>query len=288
MKKAFFILVIAAGAVALGMVIWQIWPWNKMRLPTFDKVSAELLELSKKVAAPGPLVVEKKNPEAYLTRQGVFDWTNYYRKQEGLSALTFNNKLNSAAEAKLADMFTNQYFEHVSPAGYGPAHWVEATGYAYIIIGENLAMGDFQNDKALVDGWMASPGHRANIMNAKYQEIGVAVGRKNYEGRLTWMAVQEFGAPLSACPAIDESLKDKIAQYESQISVLETQITNLSAELETTKKHLKTQEAVDAYNRKADEYNALLLEYQSLSGGIKDFVKQYNNQVNIFNDCAGG
>jgi len=288
MKKAFFILAVSAITIGLGIFIWQFWSWNKLRLPAFDKVSAELLELSKKVAAPGPLIQKKENPEAYLTQQGVFNWTNYYRKQGGLAELAFNAELNSAAQAKLADMFAKQYFEHISPAGYGPAHWVEGAGYAYIIIGENLALGDFQNDKALVDGWMGSPGHRANIMNAKYQEIGVAVGRAQYQGQLIWMAVQEFGTPLSACPAPDEGIKEQIAQYESQINDLETQITALNAELQATRKKLKTREEVDAYNRKADEYNALLLEYQSLSGGIKNFVKQYNDQVNIFNSCAGG
>lgn len=288
MKKIIIFFVSAVAAVALGIVVWQILPWNKTRLPVFDKVSAELLELSKKISAPGPLIVEKKNPEAYLTRQGIFDWMNYYRKQGGLPALAASNKLNAAAEAKLADMFANQYFEHVSSAGFGPAHWVEAVDYSYIIIGENLALGDFQNDKALVDGWMASPGHRANIMNAKYQEIGIAAGRAEYGGRLVWMAVQEFGTPLSACPAPDEGLKEKIAEYEAQIKVLETQITALVDELRTARKKLKTQEEADAYNRKADEYNALLLEYRSLSGGIKNFVQQYNGQVNIFNSCAGG
>lgn len=287
-KKIFFVFLIALSSVALGFIIWQILPWNKMRLPVFDKVSADLLKLSKRVAAPEPLIFEKENPEAYLTRQGVFSWTNYYRKQEGLSALVFNSKLNSAAESKLAHMFAKQYFEHVSPAGYGPAHWMEASGYAYIMVGENLALGDFQNDKALTDGWMGSPGHRANIMNEKYQEIGIAVGRAEYKGQKIWMAVQEFGAPLSACPAPDEGLKEKIAQYESQLNILETQITNLNTELRVTRKKLKIQEEVDAYNRKADEYNASILEYQSLSGGIKDFVKQYNDQVNIFNFCAGG
>ncbi len=288
MKKIIIFFVSAVAAVALGIVIWQIGPWNKFRLPAFDKVSADFLELSKKVSAPGPLAIEQKNPEAYLTRQGVFDWTNYYRKQGGLAALAFNSKLNSAAAAKLADMFANQYFEHVSPAGYGPAHWVEGAGFAYIITGENLAMGDFQNDKALVDGWMGSPGHRANIMNVKYQEIGIAAGRAQYQGREVWMAVQEFGSPLSACPAIDESLKERIAQYESQISALESQITALAAELQASKKNFKTQAEVDAYNRKVDQYNAMLLEHQSLSDGIKSFVQQYNSQVNAFNTCAGG
>lgn len=288
MKKIILFFAMTAAAVALGFIIYQISPWNKLRPPVFDKVSAELLELSKKVAAPGPLIVKKENPEAYLTPRGVFDWTNYHRQQEGLFALTFNSRLNSAAEAKLADMFAGQYFEHVSPAGYGPAHWSEAAGYAYIIIGENLALGDFQNDKALVLDWMGSPGHRANIMNVKYQEIGIAVGRADYNGQKIWMAVQEFGMPKSACPAPDESLKEKIAQFGLQIDILETQIMTLNAELQATRKKLKSQEEVDAYNRKADEYNALLLEHQSLYDGIKNFVKQYNGQVGIFNSCAGG
>lgn len=288
MKKIILFFIIAFAAAALGIVIWQIWPRDKITWPAFNKVGAEILELSKKVVAPGPLITEKQNPEAYLTRQGIFDWTNYYRKQGGQGALSANSQLNSAAEAKLADMFAGQYFEHVSPAGYGPAHWAEAAGYAYIMIGENLALGDFQNDKALVDGWMGSPGHRANIMNAKYTEIGIAAGRAQYQGRLVWMAVQEFGTPLSACPAPDEALKEKIAQYEAQLDDIETQINNLAAEFKAPRRKFKTQEEVDAYNQKVDSYHAMILEYQSLSGGIKDLVGRYNEQVNAFNACAGG
>ena len=58
--------------------------------------------------------------------------------------------------------------------------------------------------------WMNSPGHRANILNPHFQEIGVAVGKGMYEGHETWIAVQSFGMPLSACPASDANLKIKI------------------------------------------------------------------------------
>jgi uncharacterized protein YkwD len=46
--------------------------------------------------------------------------------------------------------------------------------YEYVVVGENLAEGDFTSDADLVKGWMDSPGHRANILNTKYEEIGIA------------------------------------------------------------------------------------------------------------------
>src|SRR6185369_15716694 len=118
----------------------------------------------------------------------------------GLPALKENALLDKAAKKKLDDMFAQQYFEHINPQGKGPSDLAKSVGYDYIAIGENLALGNFKNDAELVQAWMDSPGHRANILNKQYTEIGVAVGQGTYEGKKTWLAVQEFGRPTSSCP----------------------------------------------------------------------------------------
>src|SRR5262249_8345343 len=113
-----------------------------------------------------------------LTQAGVIKWTNIQRQENGaLPALTVNAKLNESAQLKLKDMFAKQYFEHVSPSGVGPDGLANEVGYAYASIGENLALGNFADDRALVQAWMDSPGHRANILGKSYREIGVAVGK---------------------------------------------------------------------------------------------------------------
>ncbi len=125
-------------------------------------------------------------------------------------ALSKNAKLTSAATAKANDLFEKQYFEHVSPTGESAADLVIAEGYNYRIVGENLALGDFKSEKELVDAWMASEGHRENILKKDYQEIGVASKLSKFEGRITWVSVQIFGTRAPECVLYPRS-KFKIA-----------------------------------------------------------------------------
>ena len=121
---------------------------------------------------PDSIVLQKKID---LTKAQVIEITNERRKENGgLAALKENLRLDVSAEKKLEDMFAKQYFEHLSPDNVGVKDLAKNAGYEYILIGENLAMGDFNNDSALLDAWMASPGHRENILNKNYTEIGVA------------------------------------------------------------------------------------------------------------------
>ena len=126
--------------------------------------------------------------------------TNLQRQENGdLPALKENTDLDETASAKAADIFKNQYFEHVSPSGVDPGKLVESYGYDYIVEGENLILGNFSSEKEVVADWMASPGHRANILNNRYTEIGVAIVKGTYKGEESWVGVQEFGLPLSTC-----------------------------------------------------------------------------------------
>jgi uncharacterized protein YkwD len=93
-------------------------------------------------------------------------------------------------------MFENQYFAHESPTGEKVSDLAKKFGYDFLLIGENLAMGNFSSDEDLVLAWMESPGHRENILNEKYQEIGVAVKKGIFEGKEVWIAVQHFGLPF--------------------------------------------------------------------------------------------
>src|SRR3989344_8368009 len=188
-------------------------------------------DLKKEISAPAPLRISVKKVSAVLTRAGVMNWTNVQRKENGnLPPLKENLVLNAAAEAKLKDMFRNQYFEHESPLGIGPGELVESAGYEYIASGENLALGNFDGDRDLVQAWMDSPGHRANILNTKYQEMGVAVGKGTYEGNTRWLAVQIFGKPLASCPQPSTALKAQTEEFESNLDALQQELTSLREE----------------------------------------------------------
>ena len=86
--------------------------------------------------------------------------------------LAWNDRLEQAAFGHSADMATNDYFAHESQDGRTPAERVSAAGYAWSAIGENIAAG-YPDVAAVVDGWMKSPGHCANIMTADFREIGM-------------------------------------------------------------------------------------------------------------------
>lgn len=184
-----------------------------------------------KVITPPPLRVELEAPAANLTAAGVTHWTNAYRAEGGATLLGRNNLLDQVATQKLNDMFSQQYFEHINPQGVGVGDLVQNIGYKFIIVGENLALGNFHDDKILVDAWMNSPGHRANILNPKFREIGLAVGKGTFEGRNTWLAVQTFATAESVCPGVDRNLADKIELANAEIKVLSEQADKQKIEI---------------------------------------------------------
>ncbi len=215
-----------------------------------------------------------------LSVRGVIEYTNGARAQNGgLPALIENELLDRDAQMKLDDMFAKQYFEHVSPTGVGPADLAKTVGYAYVIVGENLALGDFGSDEGVVTAWMNSPGHRANILNAHYREIGVAVGKGLYEGHETWLAVQSFGMPLSACPATDATLKVQIDANNVTIATLRTQLDAKKAQIDATSP------TDPSYNTFVGEFNALVPEYNALVESNRTAVATYNASVQAFNAC---
>lgn len=255
-----------------------------LQLPKIQKGIADSLteEIGKRTITPGPLRKEKDAPSSYLTKAGIVKWTNTQRENYNLPPLSENTNLNKAANEKMQDMFKNQYFAHISPSGsMGAGELAEGAGYQFIIIGENLAMGNFANDEEVVQAWMDSPGHRANILNSKYQDIGVAAGNGTFEGKNTWIAVQIFGLPLASCPKPDEELLAEIENYQNEGDTISQKIDFLLIEI----KNMRLKRG-DLYNQKVAEYNSLVSQYNTLQEKTKILVSDYNNQVAIFNECV--
>lgn len=122
--------------------------------------------------------------------------TNEVRIANNLTALNPNFKLDAAALDKLNDMATKEYFAHVSPDGTTPWYWMKNVQYNYSVAGENLAIG-FVTANDTVQGWLNSPSHRANLLNNKYVDIGVAVKSVEISNREGILVVQMFGVPSS-------------------------------------------------------------------------------------------
>lgn len=268
----------------LRMRVLRLAPELREITTRFADISLD--QLKKEINAPPPLRVVTSLKAGTLTRAGAIQSTNIARTKNGLTSLSENTQLNSAATLKLRDMFEKQYFAHVSPQGNGPSYFVEQAGYTYVMIGENLALGNFENDQELVEAWMGSPGHRENILNPRYQEIGIAVGQGIFEGERTWLAVQVFGLPSSACPQPNEDIRSRITANEQQLNAWQSELEKRRAELEQMEREGSSRR--EEYRQKVSEYNALVEKYNSLIIETKELMNTYNRQVTSFNNCVKG
>ena len=106
--------------------------------------------------------------------------------------LSASRKLHDAADRHAHDMARKRYFEHRGADGSQPKDRVIRAGYQPRLTGENIAFGP-ESAEEVVAGWLASPGHCANIMDARFQHIGIGLATGRGRGRIYW--VQDFGAP---------------------------------------------------------------------------------------------
>ena len=152
-----------------------------------------------------------------ITVQKVIDQTNKKRQELGLTPLKYNSLLSQSATKKAQDMFTNNYWAHTSPTGTTPWDFIKSIGYKYSAAGENLAR-DFYDTDSLIKAWMNSPTHRDNIVNSKYQEIGIGVVNGTLGGVKTTLVVQHFGTPLIAVlPESQEKIPEKKIEKQEEV-----------------------------------------------------------------------
>ena len=148
-------------------------------------------EKAPEVVAPAPVETEKapvvneqvteEKEEVQVTSeiQEVVNLTNNERAKAGLKALQIDTKLTQSAQAKSQDMKDKNYFSHTSPTYGSPFDQMKSFGVSYKSAAENIAMGQ-RTAAEVVDAWMKSPGHKANIMNASYTHIGVGLSDSGY------------------------------------------------------------------------------------------------------------
>ncbi len=293
-------IIVAVVAVAGGAT------WYIARSPdSFGDLP--LLDASKNFSAPAPLIATSTSAgstvgktigagsstaNAYtLTRAGVITDTNEQRAENGnVPPLAENATLDEVATLRLNDMFARQYFEHISPPDANGATSsaltvAESLGYAYIDLGENLALGNFSGDQGVITAWMNSPGHRANILDVNYTEIGVAVGEGIFQGEQTWIAVQVFGRPASACPSPDASLQATIEAAQTQLATMQKQLSTDKAQIDAAQSAGTTDSA--SYNQEVDDYNSLVARYNMLSTQVQTEITQYNAEATAYNTCIG-
>ena len=144
---------------------------------------------------------------ANINKTEIISLTNSERSAKGAPSLAESSSLSQAAALKADHMFKNNYWAHFGPDGTSPWLFFNQVDYAYTFAGENLAK-DFQSSAGVVAGWMASTaGHKENILQTSFTEIGVAVKNGVLLGEETTLVVQLFGRPVSytaAAPTIDQ------------------------------------------------------------------------------------
>lgn len=207
-------------------------------------------------------------------------YTNKERLYHSLDNLLLNEKLNKVATKKVNDLFSKEYFEHISPNGEGVSDLAHDIGYEYLMIGENLAMGSFGSGQEIVQAWMDSPGHRTNILNQKYTEIGIAVKIDLFKGVETLMAVQIFAKPLALCPTPNKTLIDSSSET---IKKMQEQAQLMFDNLNEVKN--KTNIDWSYYNQKVAEYNYYAKKVNDAILALKNMIDIYNIEVTKYNIC---
>ncbi len=186
-----------------------------------------------------------------ITPTNIISLTNQTRTSLSLPPLHENADLDRSAQQKADDMLAHQYFAHNSPSGVTPWSWIKGAGYTYHYAGENLAVY-FTQAEDVEAGWMASPTHRANIVDTRYNDIGVGVAEGTYNGYPAVFVVQHFGAPAGSptapptetyisatksTPPPDINVTPTKNAYE--VSLVSNNVTEASAHLGVSSVNLK-------------------------------------------------
>lgn len=163
----------------------------------------------KGVAAAGQCADSDATPTADnlgAMAQSVLCLVNAERVDKGLGALTQNGQLDRAAQGMADEMVAKQFFSHTTPDGRNLADRIEPTGYIPNgddwVVGENLGWGSggLSTPRAIVNGWMDSPGHRANILDGSYKDIGLGTKMGSPQASVSGgtVYVHNFGARSGA------------------------------------------------------------------------------------------
>ena len=169
----------ATHTVAPGDTLWRI-------AASYQVGTSELIAANPQLRDPNRiypgdvLTIPTLSASVRANEREVVRLVNAERARYGLAALTEDWELSRVARYKAQDMRDRHYFDHTSPTYGSPFDMIRAFGLHYRSAGENIAYG-YRTPESVVQAWMTSSGHRANILNASYTRIGVGyVASGNY------------------------------------------------------------------------------------------------------------
>lgn len=158
---------------------------------------------------------------------------NIERRARGLSPLNEHEKLNRAALSKVHSLALSGNLEHTSSAAGEPWWPLEEADYRYDVVGENLGV-NIETAELLVSEWMASPGHRANILNPEFEDIGIATSRASFLGQRADYIVLYMAKPrnlVSQAAAIEAVARDTVKQGKEEMEEMITKLLLLLNEV---------------------------------------------------------
>ena len=169
----------ASHTVAAGDTMWKLA--SAYQVGTSEIIAANPQVPNPNLIYPGQVLRIPQVSEAVLRYESeVVRLVNAVRAENGLRPLSVNWELARVARYKSEDMAANRYFSHTSPTYGTPFQMIRSFGLSYRTAGENIAYGQ-RTPAEVMDAWMNSSGHRANILNSSYTHIGVGYcERGNY------------------------------------------------------------------------------------------------------------
>jgi uncharacterized YkwD family protein/spore coat assembly protein SafA len=157
--------------VIRGDCMWKIAV--KYKVGTSEIISANPQVKNPDMIYPGEVLnIPSVDASVLAYETDVITLINKIRSDNGLSQFKTNWELSRVARIKAKDMHDKGYFDHTSPTYGSPFAMMKSFGISYSSAAENIAMG-YSTPQQVVNGWMGSPGHRANILNPSYTQIGV-------------------------------------------------------------------------------------------------------------------
>lgn len=157
--------------VVRGDSLWKIAVKYQVGLSEIKSANPQIANYD--LIYPGQIInIPTTDSSVVAYEKEVVRLVNIERTKNGLSSLTYDWELSRVARYKSQDMKDNNYFSHTSPTYGSPFQMMKNFGITYKTAGENIAMG-YKTPEAVVNGWMNSSGHRANILNSSFTRIGV-------------------------------------------------------------------------------------------------------------------
>lgn len=199
MKKSFLIsltlcFILSASAVHAQSSTYTVVPGDTMwKIAVKNEVGiSELISANPQIANPAMIIPGQKisipNIDVKTMENQVIKLVNQARVNAGLQPFTANWELSRVSRYKSQDMINKGYFGHTSPTYGSPFTMMQNFGIRFTAAGENIAMGQ-RTAQEVMNTWMNSPGHRANILNPSFNQIGVGLA-KNSNGTCYW--TQQF------------------------------------------------------------------------------------------------